>query len=58
MQGLTFSLNKNWKKKIPKVFSDQTVFLTEEVFYLRAAGPSDGPPAGFRDPLAPQGTLI
>lgn len=31
MQGLTFSLNKNWKKKNPKVVSDQVVFLLEEV---------------------------
>lgn len=31
MQGLTFSLNKNWKKN-PKVLSDQVVFLFEEVF--------------------------
>lgn len=33
MQGLTFSLNKNWKKN-PKVLSDQVVFLLEEVIYV------------------------
>lgn len=34
MQGLTFSLNKNWKKKNNKVSSDRVVFLIEEVFYF------------------------
>lgn len=33
MQGLTFSLNKNWKKN-PKVLSGQLVFLLEEVVYV------------------------
>lgn len=33
MQGLTFSLNKNWKKN-PNVLSDQVVFFIEEVVYL------------------------
>lgn len=33
MQGLTFSLNKNWKKN-PKVLSDQVVFLPEKVVYV------------------------
>jgi len=35
MQGLTFSLNKNWKKN-PKVLSDDVVFLIEEVFYFKS----------------------
>lgn len=33
MQGLTFSLNKNWKKN-PKVLSDRVVFLLEEMVYV------------------------